>query len=480
MTAMDLAALAADACGGRLTWRLMWPESWAGPATVDIRGVTASTHEVEPGWLFVCIPGQRHDGHDFASEAVARGAVAVVTQRRLAVAVPQLEVSDSRVGLGLLASAHAGWPSRLLDVVGVTGTNGKTSTAHLLAHILSSTGRPCQVRGTLEGALTTPEAPELQRWFTQRHLAGDTAAVVEVSSHALQLERVAGTRFRVGVFTNLGRDHLDFHGTPERYFAAKAKLFEQGCSDTGVVNRDDVHGQLLAHAAEIPMVTFGRDDAEQVVVDRFEHRYSWRGHAVRVPLGGHFHVMNSLAALTTAGVLGVDEAEAAAAVASAGAIRGRFEVIDLPNAPTVVVDFAHTPDGLEHVLEAARALTNDGRLTVVFGCGGDRDAPKRPAMGEVAARLADTVILTSDNPRSEDPEVIIEAIRRGVVLAAGAPSVCVEVDRRQAIRVAVHTARPGDVVVVAGKGHETVQLVGDVSVPFDDVAVVREALGDRT
>lgn len=479
MTSVDLAALAADACDGRLTWRLVWPDTWTGPSSVAVCGVTASTHEVEPGFVFVCIAGQRHDGHDFAAEAIARGAVGVVTGRPLAVSVPRLEVDDTRVALGLLAAAQRGWPSRLIDVVGITGTNGKTSTAHLVAHILSSTARPCQVRGTLEGALTTPEAPDLQRWLAERHLAGDAAAVVEVSSHALHLERVAGTRFAVGVFTNLGRDHLDFHGTPERYFAAKAKLFDKGRCATGVVNRDDVHGRLLAHAADIPMVTFGLDDVDDVVVDRFEHRYSWRGHDVRVPLGGQFHVMNSLAALTAASVLGVDEAEAAASLASMGAIRGRFEVIEVPDAPTVVVDFAHTPDGLEQVLRAARAMVGAGRLTVVFGCGGDRDAPKRPVMGEVAARLADVVVLTSDNPRSEDPEAIIEAIRRGAVDAHPACPVWVEVDRREAVRTAVHGARPGDVVVVAGKGHETVQVVGGELLPFDDIAVAREALGDR-
>lgn len=480
MTTLDLTALVTDACEGRVRWRLVWPGSSDDPNSVEVRGVTASTHEVEPGWLFVCISGQRHDGHDFAAEAVARGAVAVVVERTVAVPVPRVEVNDSRVALGLLAAALQGWPSRHLDVVGVTGTNGKTSTAHLLAHILSSSHRSCQVRGTLEGALTTPEAPQLQRWLAERHLAGDRAAVVEVSSHALQLERVAGTQFRVGVFTNLGRDHLDFHGTPERYFAAKAKLFEKGRCVTGVVNRDDVHGQLLTHAAEIPMVTFGLDDADGVEVNRFEHRYTWRGHPVRVPLGGQFHVMNSLAALTAASVLGVDEAEAADALASAGVIRGRFEVVDLPDSPTVVVDFAHTPDGLEQVLRAARAMVGAGRLTVVFGCGGDRDAAKRPAMGAVAARWADSVILTSDNPRSEDPVAIVDAIRGGAEQAHRSRPVAVELDRRLAIRAAVHGAAPGDVVVVAGKGHETVQLVGSQSLPFDDVAVVREALGDRS
>lgn len=470
-----VATLAEAALEGHMSWSL----GQATSASVEhcvVTQVTASTEHVTPGALFVCVRGRRHDGHDLAPQAVASGAVALVTERELALAVPQIVVGDSRRAMGYLAAALAGWPSRLLDVVGVTGTNGKTSTAHLLAHILSFAGRPTQVRGTLEGALTTPEAPEVQRWLGDRVAAGDRGAVLEVSSHALELERVTGVDFRLGVFTNLGHDHLDFHGTPERYFAAKAKLFERERCAAGVVNRDDVHGRLLADVAEIPITTFGVDDLSNVTVSRFHHAYDWRRHRVHVPLGGAFHVMNSLAALTAAEVLGVDACVAATALRDARPVRGRFEVIDQPGAPTVVVDFAHTPDGLEQVLTTARTLLDGGRLIVVFGCGGDRDAPKRPVMGAVAARLADVVVITSDNPRSEDPRLILDAIRSGVDRAGGHSLVVEEIERRSAIVAAVAMAEPNDVIVIAGKGHETTQTIGDRVIPFDDAAEARRAL----
>lgn len=471
---ISLSALIADALDARLVWRWAHDEA-LNEAAVAL--VTASTRDVTVGSLFVCVAGARHDGHDYASAAVQLGAVAVVTMRPLTVAVPQIIVSDTRRALGLLAAAHAGWPSRHLDVIGITGTNGKTSTAQLVAHILNTAGRPTSVRGTLDGTLTTPEAPELQQWLAARRDAGDHAAVLEVSSHALDLDRVAGTSFRLGVFTNLGQDHLDFHGTPERYFAAKAKLFEPQRCAAGVVNRDDVHGRLLADAASIPMTTYGLDDVSDVTVERFEHRYWWRGHQVRVPLGGRFHVMNSLAALTVANELGIDDAEAAGALATAPPIRGRFEVLEMAGSPTVVVDFAHTPDGLEQVLSTARALAGTGRVGVVFGCGGDRDAPKRPVMGAVAARYADAIVLTSDNPRSEDPQMIMDAIRAGIDEVDPQRMVFQDPDRRTAIAAALAWADPGDVVVVAGKGHETTQIIGGQVFPFDDAAVVRELLG---
>lgn len=471
-----LTALIADGLAGDSSWR--WVHQ-AGIDDITVHSVTASTHDVVPGSVFVCVAGARHDGHDLAAAAVQLGAVAVVTMRPLAVSVPQIVVADTRRALGLLAGAHEGWPSRDLQVIGVTGTNGKTSTAQLLAHILSAAGRPASVRGTLQGALTTPEAPELHRWLATRRDAGDRAAVLEVSSHALDLERVAGISFELGVFTNLGQDHLDFHGTQERYFAAKAKLFEPKRCAGGVVNRDDVHGRLLVDAASIPMTTFGMDDVSDVEVERFEHRYLWRGHRVRVPLGGRFHVMNSLAALTTAHALGVDAAVAAETLDSAPPVRGRFEVLEVVGAPTVVIDFAHTPDGLEQVLMTARSLAGTARVVVVFGCGGDRDSPKRPIMGRVAATYADAVVLTSDNPRSEDPEKIIEAIRAGVDEVAPQRLIHQDPNRRGAIAAGLAWAAVNDVVVVAGKGHETSQTVGDHVFPFDDAAVVRALLGVR-
>ena len=475
MRTTDLDTLVTDALGGRVPWRLIAAAS--GATSCEVAQVTDSTRGVAPGALFVCVVGQQHDGHEFAAVAVEAGAVAVVVQRALDVAVPQIVVADSRRALGLLCAAQAGWPSHRLEAVGVTGTNGKTSTSHLLAHILGHAGRQTSVRGTLTGTLTTPEAPELQQWFAQRVEAGDRHVVMEVSSHALELQRVAGTRFALGVFTNLGHDHLDFHGTQERYFAAKASLFTPEYCAAAVVNRDDVHGRLLADVTAVPVTTFGLDDISDVRVDRFGHQYRWRDQLVTVPLGGEFHVMNSLASATAAAVLGVDEAVVAEALGVAPTVRGRFEVIDREDGPTVVVDFAHTPEGLEQVLRAARRLTGAGRLIVVFGCGGDRDAPKRPRMGAVAAGLADTVILTSDNPRSEDPLAIMEAIRRGVDEVDPSRLGLMEPDRRRAIAAALGAACSGDVIVVAGKGHETTQTIGDLVVPFDDAAVVAELLG---
>lgn len=472
----DLASLVREALNGRLTWHWAHGVAQETEPRADVTQITASTRGVVAGALFVCLVGRQHDGHDFAEAAVSAGAVALVTSRPLAVPVPQVVVADTRRALGFLCAARLGWPSKHLQVVGITGTNGKTSTAHLVGHLLRHAGRPTSVRGTLTGALTTPEAPELQQWLADRVQAGDRSVVMEVSSHALELERVAGTHFAMGVFTNLGHDHLDFHHTPERYFAAKAALFRPDRCAVGVVNRDDVHGRLLADAADIPMVTFGLDDVTDVHVDRHHHEYRWRGHRVRVPLGGDFHLMNSLASLTAAVTAGVDESTAVDALATVSPVPGRFQVIDQAGCPTVVVDFAHTPDGLEQVLTTARRLNRGGRLIVVFGCGGDRDAPKRPLMGAVAARLADAVILTSDNPRSEDPETIIGAIRQGADEVDPHRVIFVDPDRRRALAFAIAEAKQGDVIVVAGKGHESTQTVGDRVLPFDDVVVAHELL----
>jgi UDP-N-acetylmuramoyl-L-alanyl-D-glutamate--2,6-diaminopimelate ligase len=476
-----LLQLAHDALDSAMPWQLVTPDQPASEATaIDalvITGVTLASAQVGPGSLFACVPGRRVDGHDLAPSVVEAGAAALVTMRPLGVPVPQIVVKDPRRAVALLAAAFFGWPSRQLSLTGITGTNGKTSTAQLLNGVLNAVGRTSAVRGTLEGTLTTPEAPEFQAWLAQCRDGGLHSAVVEVSSHALELERVTGTWFEVGVFTNLGRDHLDFHGTPERYFAAKAKLFEAQRCGLAVVNRDDVHGRLLSDTVDIPVVGFSADDVEELCVDRFRLSYRWRGHGVQVPLGGRFHMMNSLAALTAASALGVDEAEAVAALATVPAVRGRFEVIEVADAPTVVVDFAHTPDALHEVLSTARSLVGAGRVFVVFGCGGDRDVPKRPLMGATAARLADGVILTCDNPRSEDPQHIIDAIVAGVNDVDAGRLVAVEVDRRAAISLALNAAAPGDVVVVAGKGHETTQIVGDVALPFDDADVVRQLLG---
>jgi len=441
---------------------------------VTVTDVTHDSRHVRPGALFCCVPGRVTDGHDFAAAAVAAGAVALLCERPLDVASAEVVVDDARATMGPVAAAFHGHPSHALDVIGVTGTNGKTTTTLLLQHVLTTLGRPTGAIGTLAGLRTTPEATDLQARLAAFRDEGMRAVAMEVSSHALVLDRVAGTSFRVAVFTNLSQDHLDFHGTMEQYFAAKARLFEPEYAAAAVVNADDPHGSLLADAARIPTKTYSVREVSGLDVGATSSTGTWRGHRLLVPLGGAFNVANALAALTTVVELGFDEGDAVAALATAPAVPGRFESIDEGQPFRVVVDFAHTPDGLEQVLRAARAVTPSGRVLVVFGAGGNKDREKRPLMGDAAARLADVVIITSDNPRHEEPAAIADAVARGA--SGTAADVRVELDRRAAIGMALAEARPGDIVVVAGKGHETEQLIGDRVIPFDDRTVVREEL----
>ena len=449
-------------------------------AAADVHAVVHDSRSVSPGTLFCCVRGATVDGHDLAPDAVAAGAVALLCERPLRLDVPQVVVADVRAAMGVVAAALHEHPSRHLHVVGVTGTNGKTTTTHLLAAILEAAGRPTGTIGNLNatpgGPPNTPEGPELQARLAGLRDAGKTAVVMEVSSIALSSGRVNGTRFRLAVFTNLSPDHLDHHGTMEAYFAAKASLFEPVLSDVAVVNTDDPHGRLLLDAAVIPTEGFSLADAADVVADMAGTTCTWRGQRLRIPLPGTFNVANALAAATAAARLGVDVATVARGLAAAGPVPGRFEVVS-PGAPVgVVVDYAHTPDGLEQVLRAVRPLAAGARVTVVFGCGGDRDRSKRPVMGAIAARLADAVVVTSDNPRSEDPLAIIAEVAAGAEGVAGGAPVVTTPDRRTAIADALRASRPGDVVVVAGKGHEATQVVGDREVPFDDRAVVADLL----
>jgi UDP-N-acetylmuramoyl-L-alanyl-D-glutamate--2,6-diaminopimelate ligase len=442
-----------------------------GDAAVEVTAVTHDSRAVVPGALFCCVPGERVDGHAFAPEAVERGAVALLAARPLGLGVPEVRVADVRAAMGPAAAAVHGHPSAAMAVVGVTGTNGKTTTTWLLRAVLEAADRPTGLIGTLSGTRTTPEAPDLQARLAELRDEGKRAVAMEVSSHALALHRVDGTRFAVAVFTNLGRDHLDFHQSLEDYFAAKARLFSPDLAEAAVIGLDDAHGRLLRDTARIRTVGYSLDDVEELDLGPRSSTGHWRGHRLRVPLGGAFNVRNALAAATAALQLGVDEATIVAGLAAAPPVPGRFETVALDAPFTAVVDYAHTPDALEALLGAARSVTGDGRLLVVFGCGGERDRSKRPAMGEVAARLADVVVITSDNPRSEDPAAIAAAVREG---AAGPASVTTELDRRAAIATAVAEAGPGDVVVVAGKGHETTQDAGGAVVSFDDRAVVAE------
>jgi UDP-N-acetylmuramoyl-L-alanyl-D-glutamate--2,6-diaminopimelate ligase len=447
-----------------------------GAMVVDL---THDSRQVRPGWAFACVVGEHHDGHAYAEEAAAAGAVLLLVERRLAVDVPQIVVSDVRRAMGPVAATVHGDPSAKLSVIGITGTNGKTTTVHLLATILRAAGRVERQLGTLSGARTTPEAPDLQRQLASFVADGVDTVAMEVSSHALALHRVDGTRFEAAVFTNLGRDHLDLHESMEAYFRAKASLFTGDASRVGITNLDDPYGRLLLDVAATEMVGFTRDDAQRVDVGVGHHSFSWRGTPVRVPIGGEFNVMNSLAALTTAEVLGIGPSVAAAALADCPPVPGRFEMVGDSDVHgfSVVVDYAHTPDGLVEVLGAARRLTAGGRVVVVFGCGGGRDPEKRPLMGAAAAQHADLVVVTSDNPRHEDPDAIVAAAVAGID-ASSRDGVVVEVDRRAAIATAIGRARPGDVVVIAGKGHETTQTIGDESRPFDDRVVARELLAE--
>ncbi|CAN5745737.1 UDP-N-acetylmuramoyl-L-alanyl-D-glutamate--2,6-diaminopimelate ligase [soil metagenome] len=453
-----------------------------GAPEVVVAGVTHDSRLVVPGMLFACLRGARHDGHTHAASAVAAGAVALLVDHEVALGVPQLVVEDTRRALGTLAALVYGQPSRALTMVGITGTNGKTTTAHLLASILRASGRRTGVIGTLTGVHTTPEAPELQARLAAARDDGVAAIVMEVSSHALALHRADGTHFDVAVFTNLGVDHLDLHGTAEEYFRAKARLFSPELADVGVTNVDDPHGRLLADAAPIDIVAYSHADATAVDVEVGRIAFTWRGRRVRLPLGGPFNVMNALAAATTAATLGIELDAIVAGLAAVETVPGRFELVTFsPTAPVVIVDYAHTPDGLEEVLGAARQVA-PGRVVVVFGCGGDRDAGKRPLMGAVAARLADHVVVTSDNPRSEDPAAIISAVLAGIDGADPAVTarVDVEADRAAAIELAIAAAGPDDVVVIAGKGHETTQTTGDRVVSFDDRDVARRIMERRS
>lgn len=452
--------------------------------TITVSGVTHDSRQVREQWMFACLRGDHADGHAFAAAAVANGAVALLVDERgleeldSDADVVRLVVDDTRLALGPVAATVYGTPSNELQVIGVTGTNGKTTTSAMLAAILRAAGAPTEVFGTLSGVHTTPEAPELQRRLRAAVNDGAAAVVMEVSSHGLALHRVDGTAFAAAVFTNLGRDHLDLHGTEAAYFRAKAKLFETGRTRIGICNIDDPHGRLLYEAAEIDMVPFSAADATDVELGAGRVAFTWRGVRLEVPIGGAFNVLNALAAATTARALGVADEQIRAGLAALDVVPGRFEHVGGGDgtAPTVIVDFAHTPDGLAEVAAAARPLVGPGgALVLVFGAGGDRDQAKRPEMGKVAAAAADRVVITSDNPRSEDPDAIIAAIVAGIDDADRA-RVTTVTGRRVAIHQAIAGATLDDVVIIAGKGHEQTQTIGADTLPFDDRAVAQQAL----
>jgi UDP-N-acetylmuramoyl-L-alanyl-D-glutamate--2,6-diaminopimelate ligase len=467
----------------------------------ECSGVTHDSRQAQRGFVFVALRGWKSDGTDFAPRAIEAGAVAVVAEAGAPtpVDVPWIVVKDARVALAVLAAEFFGHPSRDMRVVGITGTNGKTTTSYLVSAIFEAAGVRCGLMGTVTYRIgdqefaatrTTPEAPDVQAMMRRMVAAGCGACVMEVSSHALALHRVDGIQFAAGVFTNLTRDHLDFHGDMESYFVAKRRLFEMLPADApGVANLDDPRGQAMADAAKRP-VTYAITRPADVTPGPLSFSLQGLSFDVRTPHGvvranaklvGKPNVYNILAAVATTRALGVPAAAIEHGLQQLPGVPGRFEVASsTTDNITVIVDYAHTDDALRNLLETARPLA-ERRLITVFGAGGDRDRTKRPLMGMVAARLSDVVVITSDNPRSEDPARIIEEVNRGAepeMRQSGAEVVSV-VDRREAIAQAVEHAAPGDVVLIAGKGHEKYQEIGGRVLPFDDVAVAREALEAR-
>jgi UDP-N-acetylmuramoyl-L-alanyl-D-glutamate--2,6-diaminopimelate ligase len=485
-------------------------ETVGDPSAVEVAGIAHDSRRVVPGDLFCCVPGLLSDGHRFASEAVERGAIGLICEHF----IPELlnrDVAQARIAPGTmrpvmahLAAAFYGYPARDLLMIGVTGTNGKTTVTQILGDLLTAVGCPTNVMGTLSGARTTPEATEVERvlagvrdrqkWDGLRH-----AVAMEVSSHALVQSRVDGIHFDVAIFTNLSHDHLDYHGTMEDYFEAKAMLFAPNHALRGVVNADDDWGRLLLERARIPMVAVHHTDATDVILRPGHTEFTWRGHRVVNPLTGAVNVDNALYAAEAALLAdpGLEPGDVAAAMAHLRPVPGRLQVIAAAPSSglsssagdtrverppfTVLVDYAHTPAGLEVVLDEARRLAVEAasRVISVFGCGGNRDRAKRPVMGGVAVQGSDMAFLTSDNPRDEDPDAIIDEVLAGVPGARQNPRLVVEADRHSAIRRALDAAAPGDIVVIAGKGHETYQEVAGRRLPFDDAAEARSALSAR-
>lgn len=469
----------------------------------EITGLAYHSARVSEGDLFLCLPGQESDGHVWAQDAVSRGARALLVQHPVDVdpPVPQLVVADSRRAAALVADVFFDRPTSRLALIGVTGTSGKTTTAHLIRHLLETVGISTGLVGTVgnviagrweQGELTTPEAVDLQDMFHRMVSGGDRACVMEVSSHALVLHRVAGCAFNVGVFTNLAPEHLDFHEDMEDYLQAKGQLFRM-LGDEGlwtgepraVVNADDERADSIRRLSACETVTYGLESGQVTArdIEMTPEQSSFKlvvagqpPEKVSLRLPGRFNIYNALAAAAAVSALGVQPEALAEGLSTAQQVAGRFEVMSSDDDDIVViVDFAHTADELENLLEAVR-MVSSGEVIVAFGCGGDRDRSKRPIMGSIAEELADRVIVTTDNPRSEDPAEIAEDVRRGM----RDPSGCeVHVDRREAIARAVRMASPGDIVVLAGKGHETVQVFAHGSVHFDDRQEARAALEAR-
>ncbi|HVF52801.1 MAG TPA: UDP-N-acetylmuramoyl-L-alanyl-D-glutamate--2,6-diaminopimelate ligase [Actinomycetota bacterium] len=466
-----------------------------GSPSAAVSGLAYDSRRVRPGDLFFCIQGERADGHNHAHTAAKHGAAALCVMRELDVPLPQIVVSDTRAAMPVISATFLGNPADDLRLLGVTGTNGKTTTAFLLDSIATASGDVTGLVGTIEtrvagvvrpGVRTTPESLDLQLLLRDMKSSGVETVAMEVTSHALRLNRVDAMRFSAAGFTNLSQDHLDFHLDMDDYFEAKRSLFTPEHARRGAINIDDPWGERLLISASIPCLGFGANGRGDVQATGISSDGSGSRFTLHTPDGdadiathlpGPFNVSNCLAAATIALIGGISLDAIVEGIYGLRAVPGRFESIAAGQAFPVIVDYAHTPDSLENILRAARELVvGEGRLIAVFGCGGDRDRKKRPLMGVAAARLADVLVVTSDNPRSEDPQAILDEITKGVVSERGGPPDAEMVDRRAAIALAVASARPGDVVVIAGKGHEMGQQFATETVPFDDRIVAAEEI----
>jgi len=477
-----------------------------GRLDVEARDVTHDSRACEPGTVFVAIRGEKVDAHNFIPQAIERGAVAVISEQSFdTVSAPPawIQVSDARAALAQTAAAVHGHPSRQLKLVGVTGTNGKTTTAHLIDSIIRASEGTSAMFGTISHRVgdqaataqhTTPEAADIQRMLAQAVAAGCRSAVMEVSSHAIELRRADALKFAIAVFTNLTRDHLDYHKTMESYFAAKEKLFNGSLGEApgaSVINIDDEYGRKLLETAKGKVITYGFSDSADVRTNNFSLTARGLAFTASTPAGaveinsslvGRFHVYNALASIAAGLALGASLDVVALGIRDCRTVAGRFEQVALDGSHespfTVIVDYAHTDDALKNVLQTAREVAGEGgRVITVFGCGGDRDKTKRAPMGEIAAALSDIAIVTSDNPRGEDPMAIISDIEVG--LKRTERQYVKLPDRREAIFRAISEARAGDVVLIAGKGHETYQILGERTIHFDDHEVAREAMQAR-
>lgn len=474
-----------------------------GPASVEITGLAYDSRRVQPGFLFAALHGNHEEGARFVDNAVRHGAVAILSHMDHPECrhVTRLVVEDPRAVLADLSSLFYGEPSRHLKVVGITGTNGKTTTSFMVQHILQTAGWKTGLIGTIQyeigeriipAARTTPEAPDIQVMLAKMLKNGAQAAAMEVSSHGLALNRVRATDFAVGVFTNLTRDHLDFHKTMEAYFAAKKRLFLQMAAQPSpglaVLNLDDPYGRQLAGADAPPLAicTYGLHAEAQVRAEnieaslmhsRFRLQSPWGTGLLELPLAGAYNISNALAAISACGSLGIPLDAMAEALAGMPAVPGRLERIADLRDRFIFVDYAHTDDALDNVLRMLRQQQTKGHLLVVFGCGGNRDMAKRPLMGAVAARWADYTLVTSDNPRHEDPHAIIAQIVAGMPPGT---AYGVEPDREKALRQALSMAAPGDTLLVAGKGHETCQELAHTTIPFDDREILKRLLLEET